>query len=63
MPMSRFLEHSPTKGARIRWGKIEGHDSDGRTLLKAPESPFLSRWSWRASYSKPSVDIRDEFFR
>src|ERR1700730_8363158 len=41
MPMSRFLEYSPTKSARMRWGKIEGHDSVRRqNVAKGSESPF-----------------------
>src|ERR1700730_7371106 len=38
MPMSRFLEYSPTKWAGKRWG--EDRRRDGRTLLKGAESPF-----------------------
>src|ERR1700730_5898980 len=38
MPMSRFLEYSPTKWAGKRWG--EDRRRDGRTLLKGSESPF-----------------------
>ena len=62
MPMSRFLEYSPTKWARTRWGKIEGHDSVRRQNIAKRAGVALSRWPWRASYSKPSDDIRDVFF-
>jgi hypothetical protein len=62
MPMSRFLEYSPTKWARIRRGKIEGHDSVRRQNIAENAGVALwSWWSWRASYSKPSDDIRDVF--
>ena len=46
----------------MRWGKIEGHDSVRRqNTAESAGIALLSRWSWRVSYSKPSVDIRDEF--
>ena len=55
-------EYSPTKSARMRWGKIEGHDSVRRQNIAERAGVALwSRWSWRASYSKPSDDIRDVF--
>jgi hypothetical protein len=43
----------------MRWGKIEGHDSVRRQNIA--ERAGVALWSRRASYSKPSDDIRDVF--